>query len=457
MNKRVTLYVLAGGLLLAGCAPAVSSLSDKQLEQAAEKGDSEAQYRWGQKLGVRKAYTKAMSLMKMVGNKSFVSGLSAEQRGDAARQVGDWYHTGLGEPRNDKQARIWWRKASGLGNVKASYSLALDCQQHFGGKLETDCVNEFETAAEQGSPEAQLALSNWYAARQGGEGEHLKWLRKSVDQGDAKATAKLAALYETGKGVEQRQDIAERLYWAAADKGYAPAQFWMAEHTEGKRAFDWYKKAAKGNESRAESWMAQTCMDGKTSECDAKEGEMWLKKAVDDGDPQALYLYSQKQTTDGAREHYLELAAKGDNVAAQRVLATRYYVSGDLEKAQEIWAIMADKGDPTARVQYAEMLRLGQGSKPNLPLAFKQYRFAANLGHRMAQYRLGLMRQDGLGVPRNRIHAYAWFSLASTDGMKEALQSLNDLESAMTPEEIKSAQTLAALWERRIKTAQKKA
>lgn len=456
MNNPLIIALFTGGVLIAGCAPSVNSLTDKQLEQAAAQGNNAARYLWGQKLAVRKEYADAMQMMKEASSGKGMSALSAEQRGNAARQVGDWYHTGLGEPRSDIQARYWWNKASVLGDAAASYSLAMDCQQRFGGKLETDCVDAFETAAVQGNSQAQLVLSNWYAARQGGEKNYLKWLRKSAERGNAKAMAELASLYESGQGVEKREDIAERLYWKAADKGNASAQFWMAEHTEGKRAFDWYLKAARGNDLRAQRWIAQTCMAGKASSCDAKAGEMWLKKAVDGGDPQALYLYSEKQTSDALRERYLELAAKGNNASAQRALANRYYSRGESEKARKAWATLAAKGDPLSQVRYAEMLRLGQGGKTDLLQAFKQYRFAANVGNHVAQYRLGLMRQDGLGVPRNRIHAYAWFSLATTEGMKEALQSLNDLEAAMAPEEIKSAQKLAALWEKRISAGQEK-
>lgn len=63
-----------------------------------------------------------------------------------------------------------------------------------------------------------------------------------------------------------------------------------------------------------------------------------------------------------------------------------------------------------------------------------------------AQYRMGMMRQDGLGVSRNRIHAYAWYSLAATEGMTEALAARNDLAATMQPDEIKAAQKLAMHW-----------
>lgn len=61
-----------------------------------------------------------------------------------------------------------------------------------------------------------------------------------------------------------------------------------------------------------------------------------------------------------------------------------------------------------------------------------------------------MMRQEGMGATRNRIHAYAWFSLATTKGMRDALAALNDLEATMKPEEIEAAQKLAMLWGKQI-------
>ncbi|MNO03263.1 Sel1 repeat protein [compost metagenome] len=68
----------------------------------------------------------------------------------------------------------------------------------------------------------------------------------------------------------------------------------------------------------------------------------------------------------------------------------------------------------------------------------------------MAQYRAGMMSQAGLGVPRNRIQAYAWYSLAATENMKVAVDALNSMEAEMRPNEIQAAQKLAREWSLRI-------
>ncbi|WP_410490672.1 tetratricopeptide repeat protein, partial [Aeromonas hydrophila] len=94
---------------------------------------------------------------------------------------------------------------------------------------------------------------------------------------------------------------------------------------------------------------------------------------------------------------------------------------GELEQARASYAKAARQGNRAALYAYGEMLRLGQGGKEDYALALKQYRQAAQQGDRMAQYRMGTMREEGLGAPRNRVHAYAWLSLAATEGMPEAV------------------------------------
>ncbi len=61
-----------------------------------------------------------------------------------------------------------------------------------------------------------------------------------------------------------------------------------------------------------------------------------------------------------------------------------------------------------------------------------------------------ILHQDGLGLPRNRIQAYAWYSLAATENAKDAVDALNALEALLRPDEIKAAQKLAREWSLRI-------
>ena len=42
---------------------------------------------------------------------------------------------------------------------------------------------------------------------------------------------------------------------------------------------------------------------------------------------------------------------------------------------------------------------------------------------RQTQYRMGTLRDEGLGALCNLVHAYAWLSLAATEGMPETVMN----------------------------------
>lgn len=109
----------------------------------------------------------------------------------------------------------------------------------------------------------------------------------------------------------------------------------------------------------------------------------------------------------------------------------------------------ADGGVTQALCELAEL----QHRQEALEQARASYAKAAQQGDRMAQYRMGTLREKGLGAPRNRVHAYTWLSLAATEGMPKALQARDELEAAMTKPEVKQAQKLSEYWFSKIASA----
>ena len=73
----------------------------------------------------------------------------------------------------------------------------------------------------------------------------------------------------------------------------------------------------------------------------------------------------------------------------------------------------------------------------------------AEQGDADAQYNLGLMYGRGVGVPKNYIKSYLWWSLLSAQGYEHAKHNIDILTKKMTPEQIAQAQKEAAeLWEK---------
>ncbi|MEE3652924.1 MULTISPECIES: tetratricopeptide repeat protein [unclassified Brenneria] len=453
MMKYKKLLIALSACWLASCQTPVSSMSEPDLLMAANRGNGEAQYQLARQLAARSQYTDAMQWMRKAAERSERSA-NRETRAAAALQVGDWYQSGLGEPKNSPQARRWWTLSSRLGNGEAGYRLGMDCQAQNQGKLVTGCIDAFETAASNDYAPAQLVVAQWHAAHSGGEAASVSWLRKAAELGNRDAQYQLAQRYEQGKGVVIRRDLAERWYFRAAALGQPQAQLWMAEHDEGRNALEWYRKAALSGEAEAQLWLGKAYREGKLLAQDEQKADDWLARAAAGGSGEANYLLSLAQTDNEQRERYLLQASSAGYIRAQRELGEWLFRRNELTRAREEYAKAASAGDSAARLAYGEMLRWGQGGKADFAEALKQYRLAAYGGNRMAQYRMGIMRQDGLGASRNRIHAYAWYSMAATEGMPEAIHARNDLEDTMRPDEIKNAQKLAMYWEQKISATQ---
>ncbi|ORZ38952.1 hypothetical protein BCR44DRAFT_1492742 [Catenaria anguillulae PL171] len=82
----------------------------------------------------------------------------------------------------------------------------------------------FTRAAEQGHPDAELALSGWYLEGAEGvlppdDGQAFAWARRAADKGLSKAEFAVAYYYEMGVGVAQSVDEARRWYQRSAAQG----------------------------------------------------------------------------------------------------------------------------------------------------------------------------------------------------------------------------------------------
>ena len=104
----------------------------------------------------------------------------------------------------------------------------------------------------------------------------------------------------------------------------------------------------------------------------------------------------------------------------------------------------ADQGLVDAQYNLGLMYDNGEGVPENNAEAIRLYRKAADQGHAKAQSGLALMYAKGEGVPENFIRAYVWWSMAKTQGHTDAAGNLDILKPKMTKQQIADAQALAA-------------
>ena len=107
--------------------------------------------------------------------------------------------------------------------------------------------------------------------------------------------------------------------------------------------------------------------------------------------------------------------------------ATAAFDKGDYATALRELKPLAEKGD--ARSQYAMgvMAENGFGMPKNLAEAASWYRKAAEQGNADAEYNLGAMYEHGIGMPVNHVEAARWYRPAAEAGDIDALSNLGVL------------------------------
>ena len=108
----------------------------------------------------------------------------------------------------------------------------------------------------------------------------------------------------------------------------------------------------------------------------------------------------------------------------------------------------AEQGHPDAQVCLGQMYEDGELVSQNYALAAKWYRKAAQHvpnfgGAGQGRNDLGLLYLEGFGVPKDYVLAYMWFALADTD------TNLKEAASHMTLAQVAQAQRMAQDWTRR--------
>ena len=78
--------------------------------------------------------------------------------------------------------------------------------------------------------------------------------------------------------------------------------------------------------------------------------------------------------------------------------------------------------------------------------AVRLFRPLGEQGDANAQYNLGVLYDNGLGVPQDRVRAYMWLDLAAMQGRESAATMRDLVARLMTPAQISEAQKMAREW-----------
>ncbi len=116
---------------------------------------------------------------------------------------------------------------------------------------------------------------------------------------------------------------------------------------------------------------------------------------------------------------------------------------GKFSEAREALLPFARSGNADAEELIGVMYALGLGVEKDPERAFEWYLRASMKGHPGAQSGIGWYYELGLGMPApDLVRAYLWYALSSIGGDPDAVDSLEQLQTRMSPDDIARAQVL---------------
>ena len=130
---------------------------------------------------------------------------------------------------------------------------------------------------------------------------------------------------------------------------------------------------------------------------------------------------------------------------------TAAYDRGDYATALREWRPLAKQGVADAQYNLGVMYGEGLGVPQDYAKAVGWWRKAAEQGHATAQYNLGVAYHNGEGVPQNYAQAHMWHNLAASrfppgEDRDKVVKNRDHVAKRMTPAQIFEAKKLAREW-----------
>jgi TPR repeat protein len=379
------------------------------------------------------------------------------QAGDAEAQflLGRVYES-AGEGVEDlEEAAVWFSRAAGLGHLGAQFQLGRLLEEGRGQPRDLDqALDWYRRAAQSGYVKAQTHMGRLYEEGDLVEQspEHaIRWYRKAAIGGGAEARYRLARIYGGGLGVPRDPGKAAGWMKKAASRGHVEAQYELARMFEEGRgvkanstkAHEWYSRAAQQGHPAAERKLAVPAATV------AAQGESAIPTpapgvpdsgAEPAGEPPALpETKTVDVTTDSAPGAPAAPIGPAPSNESAAVAATGVAIGTIATEPAP-----SEVGDPEGQYRLAHMYSSGEGRPVDGAQAEIWYLRAAEQGHDLAIYHLGLLYWRGRGASgrKDYVNAHVWFSIAADRGVGDAVEWRDKVASKMTRKEREASNRL---------------
>ena len=200
-------------------------------------------------------------------------------------------------------------------------------------------------------------------------------------------------------------------------------------------AVKWFRKGARKGYARAQRALGEMYENGMGVEQSHRKALGWYLKAAKQGERRAQVSVAMI---------YSHGMPDGDS---DRRNWPRFGVRLDDAEALKWFRPAAEDGHTMASYRLGVMFDRGLGTESDQAEAGRWYLKAADQDYPPAQIEIGRRYRDGHGVVTDLVRAHMWLSIAGKDELYAVEQELASVAKAMTPEQIAEAERLASEWE----------
>lgn len=312
-----------------------------------------------------------------------------------------------------------------------------------------ELLDSLKVFADHGDAVTQYKVGLLYYAKNGPKDIEcaIDYFKLSAEQNYPQSLYSLAVCYDNAIYLEQDLEMATDLFYKAAKQGYAPAQndYPISYSNTSKtpmapsKVFEWFEKSANQGYAPAQYHLAYCYANNVGTTMDIDSYLYWMEKSADQNYKIAYYNLAGFYLS--APDEYknidlgfemLDNLVKDEYPYAYYNLAQCYAngiaVDRDTEIAYKLIKDGAKKNDPVCiyalGINYFNPVpgTVSQNYKKGLELLLQ----AAEYGYPLAQYYIGVVYQQGLGVNADAKVAQKWFDLAAMqNATHQTVQSMN--------------------------------
>ena len=349
--------------------------------------------------------------------------LENARKGDTASQLtlANEFFFGKNRKTNPALAYYWFHRGANAGSAVARYNMAVCLQKGWGcEKNQAGAFKNFEIAMKAGVIRAAVSYAEMlHSGVEADTFEDEKLPEIKPDRKKALEILRQVAPKDTGA-----MALLAKMLYVDVEKNAAELSSILKIYTE-----------TVANPDPELLLIYSACLRSGVggNAPDAAAGAEILRRAAKLKHPESMAQLAEmmfygrgiQADKNGALKLYLEAAELGSARAKNDIavmMLNGIYMPNDPAGAFKLLSSAAEKKYPPALCKLGDCYFFGIGTEPDIRKALFNYMRSAELGDRLAAYRLGEFYRDGKYLPKNPAASFHFFSTAAKAGLPAAMR-----------------------------------